>query len=117
MLLIVSEIGLELNIDSIEEDYKKIISEKIINKESILYNANGEILSNIDELFTSKNEKQKFFLFTKKYDKELTLKMLDEYIKKLISNYDSQLILDKQNLPDIYSNENLLIENSSKLNI
>ena len=42
-LLIISEIGLELNIDSIEEDYKKIISEKIINKESILYNANGEI--------------------------------------------------------------------------
>ena len=114
-LLIISEIGLELNIDSIEEDYKKIISEKIINKESILYNDNGEILSNIDELFIGKNEKQKFFLFTKKYDKELTLKMLDEYIKKLISNYDSQLILDKQNLPDIYSNENLLIENSSKL--
>ena len=112
-LLIISEIGLELNIDNIEEEYKKIFSEKVQNKESIIYNNKGDIITNINDIFFAKNEK--FFLFNKKYDKELILKMLDDSIKKLISNYDSQLILDKQNLPDIYSNENLLIENSSKL--
>ena len=112
-LLIISEIGLELNIDNIEEEYKKIISEKVQNKENIIYNNKGDIITNINDIFFAKNEK--FFLFNKKYDKELILKMLDDSIKKLISNYDSQLILDKQNLPDIYSNENLLIENSSKL--
>ena len=115
VLLIISEIGLELNIENIDEEYQKIFSEKIINKESILYNSNGDILSNLNEIFISKNENQKFFLFNKKYDKELILKLLDENIQKLISNYDSQLILDKQNLPDIYSNEKLLKENSSKL--
>ena len=112
-LLIISEIGLELNIDNIEEEYKKIFSEKVQNKESIIYNNKGDLITNINDIFFAKNEK--FFLFNKKYDKELILKMLDDSIKKLISNYDSQLILDKQNLPDIYSNENLLIENSSKL--
>ena len=112
-LLIISEIGLELNIDNIEEEYKKIFSEKVQNKESIIYNNKGDIITDINDIFFAKNEK--FFLFNKKYDKELILKMLDDSIKKLISNYDSQLILDKQNLPDIYSNENLLIENSSKL--
>ena len=112
-LLIISEIGLELNIDNIEEEYKKIFSEKVQNKESIIYNNKGDIITEINDIFFAKNEK--FFLFNKKYDKELILKMLDDSIKKLISNYDSQLILDKQNLPDIYSNENLLIENSSKL--
>ena len=112
-LLIISEIGLELNIENIEEEYKKIFSEKVQNKESIIYNNKGDIITNINDIFFAKNEK--FFLFNKKYDKELILKMLDDSIKKLISNYDSQLILDKQNLPDIYSNENLLIENSSKL--
>ena len=112
-LLIISEIGLELNIDNIEEEYKKIFSEKVQNKESIIYNNKGDIITDINDIFLAKNEK--FFLFNKKYDKELILKMLDDSIKKLISNYDSQLILDKQNLPDIYSNENLLIENSSKL--
>ena len=114
-LLIISEIGLELNVDNIEEDYKKLFSEKITNKDCILYNNTGDILSNLNEIFTTQQETQKFFLFNKKYDKELILKILDEYIQKLISNYDSQLILDKQNLPDIYSNEKLLIENSSKL--
>ena len=114
-LLIISEIGLELNIDSIEDDYKKIFSDKIKKEESILYNIEGNNISNINDIFTEKKENQKFFLYNKKYDKELILKLLDEYIQKLISNYDSQLILDKQNLPDIYSNENLLIENSSKL--
>ena len=112
-LLIISEIGLELNIDNIEEEYKKIFSEKVQNKESIIYNNKGDIITDINDIFFAK--KEKFFLFNKKYDKELILKMLDDSIKKLISNYDSQLILDKQNLPDIYSNENLLIENSSKL--
>ena len=112
-LLIISEIGLELNIDNIEEEYKKIFSEKVQNKESIIYNNKGDIITDINDIFFAKNEK--FFLFNKKYDKELVLKILDDSIKKLISNYDSQLILDKQNLPDIYSNENLLIENSSKL--
>ena len=112
-LLIIPEIGLELNIDNIEEEYKKIFSEKVQNKESIIYNNKGDIITDINDIFFAKNEK--FFLFNKKYDKELILKMLDDSIKKLISNYDSQLILDKQNLPDIYSNENLLIENSSKL--
>ena len=112
-LLIISEIGLELNIDNIEEEYKKIFSEKVQNKESIIYNNKGDIITDINDIFFAKSEK--FFLFNKKYDKELILKMLDDSIKKLISNYDSQLILDKQNLPDIYSNENLLIENSSKL--
>ena len=114
-LLIISEIGLELNIDSIEDDYKKIFSDKIKKEESILYNIEGNNISNINDIFTEKKENQKFFLYNKKYDKELILKLLDEYIQKLISNYDSQLILDKQNLPDIYSNENLLLENSSKL--
>ena len=114
-LLIISEIGLELNIDSIEDDYKKIFSDKIKKEESILYNIEGNNIPNINDIFTEKKENQKFFLYNKKYDKELILKLLDEYIQKLISNYDSQLILDKQNLPDIYSNENLLIENSSKL--
>ena len=75
-LLIISERGLELNIDSLEEDYKKIFSEKLENKESILYNSNGEIIININEIFSSKN--QKYFLFNEKYDKESILKILDE---------------------------------------
>ena len=41
-LLIISEIGLELDIDSLEEEYKKIFSEKLENKESILYNRSEE---------------------------------------------------------------------------
>ena len=112
-LLILTEIGLELNYDSIEEQYKKIFSEKIENKESIIYNNNCDIIDNLNKLNTEK--KENFYLLNQKYDKELILKILDESIKKLISNYDSQLVLDKQNLPDIYRNENLLIENSSKL--
>ena len=111
--LILSEIGLELNYGSIEEQYKKIFSEKIEKKESIIYNNNCDIINNINELNSEKNEN--YFMFNKKYDKEFVLKILDESIKKLISNYDSQLVLDKQNLPDIYTNETLLIENSSKL--
>ena len=114
-LLIISEIGLELEVDNIEEEYKKIFSKKIENKESILFNNNGDILNNLNEIHSENKEKEKFFLFNKKCDKELILKILDEYIKKLIYNYDSQLILDKQNLPDIYSNEKLLLDNSSKL--
>ena len=43
------------------------------------------------------------------------LKMLDESIKKIISSYDSQLNLDQQNLPDVYTHYNLLIEKSSQL--
>ena len=112
-LLILTEIGLELNYDSIEEQYKKIFSEKIENKESIIYNNNCDIIDNINKLNAEK--KENFYLLNQKYDKELILKILDESIKKLISNYDSQLVLDKQNLPDIYRNENLLLENSSKL--
>ena len=112
-LLILTEIGLELNYDSIEEQYKKIFSEKIENKESIIFNNNCETIDNLNKLNAEK--KENFYLLNQKYDKELILKILDESIKKLISNYDSQLVLDKQNLPDIYRNENLLIENSSKL--
>ena len=77
-LLIISERGLELNIDSLEEEYKKIFSEKLENKESILYNNNNnrEIIININEIFSAKN--QKYFLFNEKYDKESILKILDE---------------------------------------
>ena len=58
-LLIISERGLELNIDSLEEEYKKIFSEKLENKESILYNNNNnrEIIININEIFSAKNQK------------------------------------------------------------
>ena len=114
-LLIISEIGLELDINNLEEEYKIIFSEKIDNKESFLYNNNGDILNNLNEIYTTNKENKIFFLFNRKIDKEFIFKILDEYIKKLISNYDSQLILDKQNLPDIYSNEKLLLDNSSKL--
>ena len=114
-LLIISEIGLELDINNLEEEYKIIFSEKIDNKESFLYNNNGDILNNFNEIYTTNKEYKIFFLFNRKIDKEFIFKILDEYIKKLISNYDSQLILDKQNLPDIYSNEKLLLDNSSKL--
>ena len=114
-LLIISEIGLELDINNLEEEYKIIFSEKIDNKESFLYNNNGDILNNVNEIYTTNKEYKIFFLFNRKIDKEFIFKILDEYIKKLISNYDSQLILDKQNLPDIYSNEKLLLDNSSKL--
>ena len=114
-LLIISEIGLELDINNLEEEYKIIFSEKIDNKESFLYNNNGDILNNLNEIYTTNKECKIFFLFNRKIDKEFIFKILDEYIKKLISNYDSQLILDKQNLPDIYSNEKLLLDNSSKL--
>ncbi len=113
-ILIISEIGLELSLDEVTEEQKKIFSEKIASKDSYLYNEKGELISDINQIFLSK-EKEKYFLFNKKYDKEFVIKLSEDYFKKKISNYDSQLILDKNDLPDIYSNENLLLENSSKL--
>ena len=65
-LLIISEIGLELNVDNIEEDYKKLFSEKITNKDCILYNNTGDILSNLNEIFTTQQETQKFLFIKSK---------------------------------------------------
>ena len=39
--------------------------------------------------------------------------MLDETIKEIISNYDSQFNLDMKNAPDVYKHHNLLVEKSS----
>ena len=77
-ILIISEIGLELSLDEVTEEQKKIFSEKIASKDSYLYNEKGELISDINQIFLSK-EKEKYFLFNKKYDKEFVIKLSEEY--------------------------------------
>ena len=85
-----------------------------------MYNNDGELITDIENLFSNNNENstnkdEKYFIFNKKYAKEPLLKILDESIKKIISNYDSQINLDMKNVPDVYTHYNLLIEKSSLL--
>ena len=117
-LIILAEIGQVLDNNNIQE--KNNITEKIKNKESFMYNNDGELITDIENLFSNNNENstnkdEKYFIFNKKYAKEPLLKMLDESIKKIISNYDSQINLDMKNVPDVYTHYNLLIEKSSLL--
>ena len=120
-LIIISEIGQALKIDNIDE--KKLLSEKIKNKENYIYDNNGVLVTDIENIFsknknngnTSNNKEEKYFLFNKKYQKDSTIKMLDEFIKNIISNYNFQLNLDMSNCPDVYTHFNLLIEKSSHL--
>ena len=120
-LIILSEIGQILDIDNINE--KKLISEKINNKEIYIYDNNGVLITDIENIFSknknngniSTNKEEKYFIFNKKYDKDSTLKKLDDYIQKEISNYNFQLNLDMSNCPDVYTHFNLLIDKSSHL--
>ena len=119
-LLIIAEIGQALNNDNTLD--KSTLSDKIKNQDSYMFNNNGDIITDIENLFGNSNnngneinKEEKYFIFNKKYEKEVILKMLDESTKKIISNYDSQLNLDYQNLPDVYTHFNLLIEKSSQL--
>ena len=119
-LIIIAEIGKELDMDNSQEI--NLFSEKIKNKESYLYDNNGVLITDIESIFSKNknngniiNNEEKYFIFNKKYDKESTLKMIDELIQKIISNYIVQLELDSKNLPDVYHHENLLIEKSSFL--
>ena len=120
-LIIISEIGHPLKIDNIDE--KKLLSEKIKNKENYIYDNNGVLVTDIENIFSknknngniSNNKEEKYFLFNKKYQKDSTIKMLDEFIKNIISNYNFQLNLDMSNCPDVYTHFNLLIEKSSHL--
>ena len=115
-LIIIAEIGKVLDINNTQE--KNLFSEKIKNKESFMYNNDGELITDIDNIFLDNNgnninKEEKYFIFNKKYVKETTLKMLDESIKEIISNYDSQINLDMKNAPDVYKHYNLLVEKSS----
>ena len=121
-LIIISEIGQALDINNNQE--KNIFLEKIKNKESYMYNSNGELITDIENIFSRNNgntsnitninnKEEKYFIFNKKYSKEPILKMLDESKQKIISNYDSHIELDMKNVPDIYTHYNLLIEKSS----
>ena len=117
-LIILAEIGQVLDNNNIQE--KNNITEKIKNKESFMYNNDGELITDIENLFSNNNENstnkdEKYFIFNKKYAKEPLLKILDESIKKIISNYDSKINLDMKNVPDVYTHYNLLIEKSSLL--
>lgn len=119
-LLIIAEIGQALNNDNTLD--KNTLSDKIKNQDIYVFNNNGDIITDIENLFGNSNnngndlnKEEKYFIFNKKYEKEVILKMLDESTKKIISNYDSQLNLDYQNLPDVYTHFNLLIEKSSQL--
>ena len=117
-LIIASEIGQVINFDNIED--QKILSEKVQNKESYIYDNDGELITDIEKIFSKNNgnilnNENKFFIFNKKYVKESTSKMIDDSIKKIISNYDCQLNLDMKNCPDIHTHYNLLIEKSSLL--
>ena len=115
-LLIIAEIGQALNNDNTLD--KNTLSDKIKNQDIYVFNNNGDIITDIENLFGNSNnngndlnKEEKYFIFNKKYEKEVILKMLDESTKKIISNYDSQLNLDYQNLPDVYTHFNLLIVN------
>ena len=117
-LIILAEIGQVLDNNNIQE--KNNITEKIKNKESFMYNNDGELITDIENIFSNNNENsinknEKYFIFNKKYAKEPLLKILDESIKKIISNYDSKINLDMKNVPDVYTHYNLLIEKSSLL--
>ena len=117
-LIIDSEIGQVINLDNIED--QKILSEKVQNKESYIYDNDGELITDIEKFFSKNNgnilnNENKFFIFNKKYVKESTSKMIDDSIQKIISNYDCQLNLDMKNCPDIHTHYNLLIEKSSLL--
>jgi len=119
-LLIIAEVGQALNNDNTLD--KNTLSDKIKNQDSYMFNNNGDIITELENLFGNSNnnendinKEEKYFIFNKKYEKEVISKMLDESTKKIISNYDSQLNLDYQNLPDVYTHFNLLIEKSSQL--
>lgn len=119
-LLIIAEVGQALNNDNTLD--KNTLSDKIKNQDSYMFNNNGDIITEVENLFGNSNnnendlnKEEKYFIFNKKYEKEVISKMLDESTKKIISNYDSQLNLDYQNLPDVYTHFNLLIEKSSQL--
>ena len=117
-LIISSEIGQVINFDNIED--QKILSEKVQNKESYIYDNDGELITDIEKIFSKNNgniinNENKYFIFSKKYVKESTSKMIDDSIKKIISNYDCQLNLDMKNCPDVHTHYNLLIEKSSLL--
>ena len=119
-IIIIAEIGKELDLNNSQE--KNFFSEKIKNRESYLYDNNGTLITDIENVLSKNqtngnifNNEEKYFIFNKKYDKESTLKMIDELIQKIISNYSFQLELDSKNLPDVYHHENLLIEKSSYL--
>ena len=119
-IIIIAEIGKELDLNNSQE--KNYFSEKIKNKESFLYDNNGTLITDIENILSNNqnngniiNSEEKYYIFNKKYDKESTLKMIDELIQKIISNYSFQLELDSKNLPDVYHHENLLIEKSSYL--
>ena len=117
-LIIASEIGQVINFDNIED--QKILSEKVQNKESYIYDNDGELITDIEKIFSKNNgniinNENKYFIFSKKYVKESTSKMIDDSIKKIISNYDCQLNLDMKNCPDVHTHYNLLIEKSSLL--
>ena len=117
-LIIASEIGQVINFDNIED--QKILSEKVQNKESYIYDNDGELITDIEKIFSKNsgniiNNENKYFIFNKKYVKESTSKMIDDSIKKIISNYDCQLNLDMKNCPDVHTHYNLLIEKSSLL--
>ena len=125
-VIFLGEIGQQLEINNNDEQ-KKLYTEKITNKESYLYDNNGVLINNIENIFSKEqnndenkkssnnNIEERYFIFNKKYEKDSTLKILDEYFKNIISNYDSQINLDQKDLPDVYTHYNLLIEKSDDL--
>ena len=48
-LIIIAEIGKVLDINNTQE--KNLFSEKIKNKESFMYNSDGELITDIDNIF------------------------------------------------------------------
>ena len=116
--LISAEIGQKLNI--IDNKEQKIISENINNKNYLIYNKNGEIINDISKIVEPSNQSnikdsEYFYLFSKKYEKEKIICILEESNKKLISEFKIQINLDQQNLPDVYTHYNLLEEKASHL--
>ena len=117
-LIIDSEIGQVINIDNIEE--QKSLIEKIQNKDIYIFDNNGELITDIGIIFKNNNgniinKDEKYFIFNKKYVKESTLKLIEDSMKKIISNYDCQLNLDMKNCPDVHTHYNLLLEKSTLL--
>ena len=67
-LIIIAEIGKVLDINNTQE--KKLFSEKIKKKESFMYNNNGELITDIDNIFSDNNgnninKEEKYFIFNK----------------------------------------------------
>ena len=67
-LIIIAEIGKVLDINNTQE--KKLFSEKIKNKESFMYNNDGELITDIDNIFSDNNgnninKEEKYFIFNK----------------------------------------------------